>query len=424
MARCFPFPPPGYAGKCSSHEALILSIKLQKEKEKALSAHEGEKAVFDREKEKPKSSDKKKDKEHRHGRKRDREDRKKDKKDKEERKKEKKEKRAAKKAKLSALVDSGKQNVADNKFLKADNLVPEFKGKLQGSSCELLERSSVTEEHGLPIESQNMPCSSDSTGNSGKRRKSSSSPSGIQSNGGNVIRIRLSSSHKKDEPSTSGSKLQEVGPRQQMRENLVNSQVHPRAPHVKPESYLKQKDVIQDVQGLSCIASTSNASLDCVASTTNASLDCVPSTSSATLQPVSTDLSRLKGKTIEAVPKNEILPCHEKVEIKEKPQKKLSSHDRRMQKKDAVYQNLFVDWGLTPSLERNRSVVDENDDDEDWLFSKKDEDKAAKRSSASDDIRSCADNMNTPCAVSAVMQPRACLLADSEIYALPFTVPF
>lgn len=148
------------------------ALKLQKEKEKALSAREGEK-----------SFEKKKDKEDRKGKKRDREDRKKDKKDKEDRKKEKKEKRREKKAKLSANTETGKQNVVADKLAKADNVLPESKGKLQGSSCELVERSSVTEEHGQPIDSQNVSCSSDSTGNSGKRRKTLSSPSGTQSNG-------------------------------------------------------------------------------------------------------------------------------------------------------------------------------------------------------------------------------------------------
>ena len=62
------------------------------------------------------------------------------------------------------------------------------------------------------------------------------------------------------------------------------------------------------------------------------------------------------------------------------------------------------------------------EDDEDWLFGNKDEDRSAKRLRASNDVQSQVDNL--PCSASAVMQPRAHYLANAEIYALPFTVPF
>lgn len=275
----------------------------------------------------------------------------------------------------------------------------ESKGKLQGSSCELVERSSVTEEHGQPIDSQNVSCSSDSTGNSGKRRKTLSSPSGTQSNG-NIIRIRLSTSQKRDEPSTSGSKLQEVGSLPQTREDLGTSYSHvrPCVARVNSESSNKQKDLISNVQCLPCPASTSNV----------------------TLQLVSTDDSHLKEKTTEAVSQNETLSSsHEKVQIKEHPIEKLSSHERRMQKKDSLYTKLFVNW-VPPPLE-STLLVDENDED-DWLFGKKDGDKSAKSLRAGDDVGSCRDYL--PCSASYAMQPRACYLADAEIFALPFTVPF
>ncbi|XP_021755317.1 DNA ligase 1-like [Chenopodium quinoa] len=388
MARCYPYPPPGYAGKCSSHEALILSIKLQKEKEKANANKELEKIISERKKSKS-SSDKKKGKEDKKERKRDRED--KDKKSKEERKKEKKEKKEKKREKRAKPSDpaaeSGKQDFVA-KLSKPENVLVEFNGKLQKTNAELLERSSVTEEHGQPIDSHNAPCSSDSTGNSGKRKRSMPSPSGIQSNG-NIIRIRLSSSsQKRDETSTSGSKGQEVSQLPQVREDpvLLHSQVRPCDSRATQDASVRQKDVVSEAQSL---------------------LPCSTSTSTATLQRVSAEASGLKAE----VSQKGILPLLDKVNTLEK----LSSHDRRMQKKESTYKQLFVDW-VPPALE----MVEE--DDGDWLFGKKDEDRSAKRLRASNDVQSQVDNL--PCSASAVMQPRAQYLANAEIYALPFTVPF
>ncbi|KNA04210.1 hypothetical protein SOVF_201780 [Spinacia oleracea] len=404
MARCFPFPPPGYAGKCSSHEALILSIKLQKEKEKANLNREVEKCISERGTEKSKaSSDKKKDKEDRKEKKRDREDRKEKKKDKEERKKEKKEKKREKRAKeATAPAESGKQGFAD-KLLKTENVLAESKGKLAVKGAELLERSSVTEEHGRPIDSQNAPCSSDSTGNSGKRKRSMPSPSGIQSNG-NIIRIRLSTSQKREEPSTSGSKGQEFSQLLQTREDpvILHSQVRPCVSSVRPDTSIRGKDVSGLKAKTSVILETPG-------------LDASASTSSATLQLVPADVSCLKAKTTASASQKEIPSSHDKIQSREKLEK-LSSHDKRVQKKELTCKKLFVDW-VPPPLEI--TLVVDQDDDEDWLFGKKGGDKSTKRLRVSDDGVN-----NLPCSASAVMQPRAHFLADAGIYALPFTVPY
>lgn len=202
---------------------------------------------------------------------------------------------------------------------------------------------------------------------------------------------------KRGEPSTSGSKLQEVGSLSQSREDCatVQSHVWPGVALVNPESFTKQKDVVSNVDCLPCLASTSR--------------------SDATLQQlVSTDVSQLKEKTTEAVSQNKNLSSHKSIQVSEHPIEKLSSHDRRMQKKDSLYTKLFVDW-VPPQLES--MLVAEENDDEDWLFGK-----SAKSSSVSDVAGASRDSL--PCSASYAMQPRAHYLADAEIFALPFTVPF
>lgn len=118
------------------------------------------KAISDRELEVGKSSGKKKDK-----------------KEKKEKKREKKEK------KVKSLVDEKHKSV--DKLYKDDNCLQDPKGKcsLRNHETEVLERSSLTEEHGRPLDSQNVSCSSDSTSNSSKRKRHLSSPGGIQSQG-------------------------------------------------------------------------------------------------------------------------------------------------------------------------------------------------------------------------------------------------
>lgn len=352
-----------------SEFTFVVLLKLQKQKERAISDIGAEKLIP----EQLKSAENLKDKKHRKEKK-DKEDRKREKKDKEERRKEKKEKKREEKA--SAPADNAKQ-VDVGKLPKAGNVAFESKWKLQGRSTELLEKSSVTEEHGQPIEAQNTSCSSDSTGNSGKRKRVSAPPCGIQSSG-NVIRIRLSSSQNRDEPSTSGVKEQEVG---LVPQAASQNHVFPGVNLVQQESSVKLKDSITN--GLALPRTSSNSTA-----------------------------------TVHVVPTVEHVTTH----LKEKTIEKLSSRDKKMQKKEALFKKLFVDW-VPPPLETTL-VVDENEDDEEWLFGKKGEDRSAKRLRVSEECQSLGDNINIPCSVSVVMQPRAQFLADVGVYALPYTVPF
>ncbi|XP_057532625.1 uncharacterized protein LOC130810539 isoform X2 [Amaranthus tricolor] len=502
MSRCYPFPPPGYAGKCSSHEALILSIKLQKERERAISDCVAEKPISDLKKVKSKSSEKKKDKADR-----------KEKKDKEERKKEKREKKKRKeekKGKINAPLPTdeiGKRDFVDKPL--------ESNGKF--------ERSGVTEEHGRPIDSQNKSCSSDSTGNSSKR-KYCSSPSSKQSNG-KKIRIRILSPPVKDEPSKPAiNEQQPVGFTSHIREdrpasqslvrpcdsvvrlessikpknaiplvrgipkNATTSQLVSRRCVVKPESSIKPKNAIPIVQGSPKNATTSQlASWPCGSVVKPESSikqkDAIPivrgipknaNTSQPFFRPCGSVVkpeSSIKQKDVvtivQEIPKNattsqlvsrhcgsvvkpessikpkDAIPVvqgiqnnapsqsvsvdttqliektnasHDKGKSRESSVK-LSSHDKRMLKNEAMRKNLFVNWA-PPTL----IGCDVDYDDEDWLFSKKDEDRPSKRARVDvDNTQSSTDNL--PCSAS-VIQPRAQLLAEVGIHALPFTVPF
>ncbi|KAL0438396.1 UNVERIFIED_CONTAM: hypothetical protein Slati_2322600 [Sesamum latifolium] len=157
MSRCFPYPPPGYTLSRASEEALIESIKLQKEREK------------------PKE-EKKKDK----------------KREKKEKKKEKKEKKKEKKDKTHHNLD--KPGIVHGHINK--NIWPEAKGELlyKGSQAEpeQIERSSLTEEHGQPVSLCAPSTSSDSTENSNKRKRHSS-PADVSRGHSKIIRIRLPS---------------------------------------------------------------------------------------------------------------------------------------------------------------------------------------------------------------------------------------
>ncbi|KAM7521237.1 hypothetical protein LguiB_020199 [Lonicera macranthoides] len=166
MSRCFPYPPPGY----SNNDALIESIKLQREREKAKAER---------------------------------------KKEKKEKKREKKERRERKeKEKLNSNTTVSHDEPAKKLGKSWGYLEAGHKSKSRIDSTEQLERSGLTEEHGQPIRSHNPSNSSDSTQNSNKRKRHSSpingTSNGCQTNG-NTFRIRLPL-QKHKEPVASASK--------------------------------------------------------------------------------------------------------------------------------------------------------------------------------------------------------------------------
>ncbi|XVF15951.1 hypothetical protein REPUB_Repub09cG0200100 [Reevesia pubescens] len=155
MSRCFPYPPPGYVKDGIRDDALIESIKIQREEEKA----------------------------------------------KKERKKEKKEKKRERKDKDKARRDRGEiesKKHGHKKRHKDERSQEDQKGgdhqKRRENEVESFEKSTLTEEHGHAVGPQN---SSDSTLNSNKRQKLSSPPHSGH-NPGSIIRIRLPTQRHKD----------------------------------------------------------------------------------------------------------------------------------------------------------------------------------------------------------------------------------
>ncbi|KAK8673299.1 hypothetical protein V6N13_111645 [Hibiscus sabdariffa] len=155
MSRCFPFPPPGYVKNGIRDEALIESIKIKREEEKA----------------------------------------------KKERKKEKKEKKREKKERDKAR-DSGETETKKHGHKKRHKDERSQEGQKGGdrqkskqNEVECFEKSTLTEEHGHAVGPQN---SSDSTLNSSKKQKLSSPPADSGHNSGSIIRIRLPSQRHKD----------------------------------------------------------------------------------------------------------------------------------------------------------------------------------------------------------------------------------
>ncbi|XP_027090014.2 uncharacterized protein LOC113750228 [Coffea eugenioides] len=149
MSRCFPYPPPGYILSKAGNEALIESIKLQKEWEKT-------------------KADRKKEK-----------------------KREKKEKKKAEEQKARQTKASQFDHDACGGE-SWENVKGGFLQKERKDDSEQLERSGITEEHEQPVCSQHPSYSSDSTQNSNKRKRHDSPLNGTRVQG-NILRIRLPS---------------------------------------------------------------------------------------------------------------------------------------------------------------------------------------------------------------------------------------
>ncbi|KAK9715343.1 hypothetical protein RND81_06G158800 [Saponaria officinalis] len=358
MSRCFPFTPSGYAKTCSSNDALIVSIKLQEERKNSIP-------------DRVKDGKKLKTSSHKKDRIREKKEKSKDRKD---------NKRDDKEKLHSALQNNEKQKqIHTDKLYKIESFGQDLKGK---SSIEVFERSNLTEEHGRPVDAaQNISCSSDSTGNSGKRKRLSSPASSIQGNG-NIIRIRLSS-QKRDDPSKTQGEL--------------------RPPSTKSDPSISCAETILKVQKPvhAAAASTSASTLHLASGLDN--------------------LRPCENKKVESLAPKEGPSTSGRVESKELKSKKLSSHEKKMLKRESLYNKLFQN--LVPPELATELVAEQVDDEDDWLFGKKDEEKPAKRLRGGDES-SVTFTGNLPCSASTLHQPRAHFLSDVGVYALPFTVPF
>ncbi|XP_073031957.1 uncharacterized protein [Primulina eburnea] len=342
MSRCFPYPPPGYTPSRASKEALIESIKLQKEQEKA-------KAQKQTKKRKEKENERKgREDERNEIRKKTNE--KTDLHSKKRRKRE--ERREEKKGRRKESIE--KPDLNSNKISFPNRQI----GKNIWAHGEQLQRSGLTEEHDQPI--RYLPSkSSESTENSSKRKRPSS-PVNVIRGHGTIIRIPLSSK-KRNLPDILINK-------QQIYSTSQKTDIPPQR-NLQPNFCASAEKTSDFVQGdfnrtdKKHIISTSVKSEPAVPAKTPPGLDAIEGSkeSSESLQ----------------------------------------------------YKNLIENW-VSPSLQ----YIPFSPEDLDWLICSKDHDlRPESRQKFENDSVFCSSS-------SSLWQPRAQLLPEIDVYALPFTVPY
>ncbi|KAI7727476.1 hypothetical protein M8C21_002118 [Ambrosia artemisiifolia] len=397
MSRCFPYPPPGYYRNGATHDALIESIKLQKETNKTKS------------------------------------DRKKEKKGKKEKEKRHKEKRNNKDS-YTVLQNSA--------YCTAAQI---------NASTELLEKSDLTQEHGQPVNQHQPSYSSDSTENSNKRKRDDHSFITDNSSGNGSFKIRLTKKQKGSESSSivadvrsntnsslssftsdrglvscmgksgvSAASGRENRTQTQTKSNLVSkgttigdlNRVHfgriQSAPSsAKPflQSTRPQQQVLPRIhlehEAPSSFVSTNVNEQGLHFARQQQLATCYRGVSNLVTNKTSTsDAGRTSINEVSVAVNGGL------TKQKEDPQKVGPSRsEKKMLKKQAKYEKLIGSW-LPP-------VFQADVPDDDWLSSSK----TSSSSILKGEVETCRESV-------ASWQPCARFLAEADIHALPYTVPF
>ncbi|CAI9116959.1 OLC1v1018258C1 [Oldenlandia corymbosa var. corymbosa] len=372
MSRCFPYPPPGYIPSRASNEALIESIKLQKEKGK----------------------------------------------DKSERKKEKKEKKREKKEKKKSKEEDKAKQIKTSQL--EHNVFKVESQKEKKDDTEQLERSSITEEHEQP--SQNPSYSSDSTQNSGCKRKRHDSPvNSTRVQGGNILRFRLPS-QKQIKHDVKG---EEQPPKQIKHGVRVDEQPIPSSslkiikqhtiggddPVLRLPSQDHRKPEIRGSEDQPSTSGRADVLVEDKNIFSRTDLDkSYPSSLAAELK-VNVDPLRSEQRWIQQNSGGLDNTYLEDVYV--------DSSSRRFKKMKKVadkYKSLIEDW-TPPCLLRD----DDDEKGDDWLFGSKNE--ATTRPEKM--LRAASTDMMMTCSGSSTLwPPRAQYLPEADVYALPYTIPF
>jgi hypothetical protein len=126
------------------------------------------------------------------------------------------------------------------------------------------------------------------------------------------------------------------------------------------------------------------------------------------------DQETVNSKAGELASPPENIPCSsvsDKLESSVSETSWFRFHDRKTLKADSQYKGLVEDW-VPPPLQFELK----DSDDEEWLFGTlKQERHGNKRLNARHDIS---------CRESSTLWPRARYLPESDVYALPYTIPF
>ncbi|XP_077220071.1 uncharacterized protein LOC143854142 isoform X2 [Tasmannia lanceolata] len=267
--------------------------------------------------------------------------------------------------------------------------------KRRAEEIEQLEKSSLTEEHGQPTQLQSLYDSSDSTQNSGKRKRQDT-PADTGHNHGSGLRIRLPLLKHKDpelpnneQPCSSGL----VKPK--------DPKLHGNEQQSCSSVLLKQKDPELPNNGQR------------------------PPCSSGLLKPKNPELcgneqqqfcSSVLLKQDTALPSNEQQPpCSSRrseipaMEPENSGRKRTHSSESAAQKMEVRFRDLTENWN--PPFQS----LHQDFDDEGWLFERKQPQKQeAKRCKVIDGS----------CSLTAGERPCATYLAEADIYALPYVLPF
>uniref|UniRef100_A0A7N0UI44 Uncharacterized protein n=1 Tax=Kalanchoe fedtschenkoi TaxID=63787 RepID=A0A7N0UI44_KALFE len=398
MSRCFPFPPPGYVRDSASGDALIESIKIERQKER-IKQERKEQKRREKEERKKEKKEKKREKEKlksiqsvdsANKRKRDsdamvnaeiarqkekiNQERKEQKlREKEERKKEKKEKkREEEKLKSIQSFDGGDKRKRDSDGIDQSldkSWVSCKEGPLLKKNerdIDQLERSSLTEEYAQPILSESLSYSSDGTQSNSKKSKIEQSPSNVNcTTQGKVIRFRLkrreyeNAQPTDDVPTTSGRTGTPITKR------------------------IDAVPMVDQALGVAPVPMTVTNDIS-----SRFSKEFIP-------RPVE-QLSI--GATQAAKGSDTLQMCSLSVE--------------RTQKPKSPYEALFSQWQPPPI---QFDAMDGNNDDL-WLFTCK------KQVAPDGGSLKAYDGVSGQ--LSSKFWPRAHLLPEVDLYALPFTVPF
>ncbi|KAI3696057.1 hypothetical protein L1987_79066 [Smallanthus sonchifolius] len=386
MSRCFPYPPPGYCRSGAAYEALIDSIKLQKETNKTKSESKKEKRA----------------------------------------KKEKKEKRQKEKRNNEDEIRMQKNTTGEYpKVLQKASDFLEAQFKKTNATTELFEKSDLTEEHGPSISSHQPSYSSDSTQNSNKRKRDydsllpdsstthdarSNTPPSVPSFS-NSDRSVVSSIRFNAVPATSGREnraqttticdpnMSHFG-RIQSAQNFAKPALQSTRPQpplissfgrqVAPRIVSRNIDEQELHSGRQQQLAPSHCGLP-------NSVTSKPNTSAAGKKP-NNDIVLPRNDGDQSLKKQ-----------KEDPQKVgPTQFDKKILKKHTKYEKLVGSW-LPPVFQAHLP----DDGGEDWLSGSK----TSKSSVSKVEVETCRQ-------LVVPWQPCARFLAEADIHALPFTVPF
>lgn len=338
------------------------------------------------------------------------EQRKEKRKEKKEKSKEKKEKKRLKKENKEIVntkltdIDLAHKDVKNLAEFDVEN-----SHKRKHEDIEQLEGSSVTEEHGQPLNLQNPSYSSDGTQNSNKRRKQASFASDGRGNG-NIIRIKLPlQKHKESESTVSKEQLNLTSAKnvQNKESDVKDSKVQPCSTSGRNEMHNEQ---IYSGSGWTDLFVYPGQDVS-RASQVDASLTLVGKSLSLPGLPCpSNELCSTSGNADDVFAQG-----HAQTSVSV-PGSCSTSQDKKMQKKISKYDSLIQNlYQMTVPSE----VVD--NDGEDWLFGGKCSDTVVKKRNVEKQL---PVNSSVTCSGSSTLYPRARYLEEAKIYALPYTVPF